>query len=105
VVIVDGAQASKNTTATTRRHHGKPNHTPCGSHCAASSATTKLVELGDVLILHVHHRLQLVDVDLLDVSSRDGHSPCLRQITQRMISTMPWSQQDRAGDRNACLER
>ena len=22
-------------------------------------------------------------------SSRDGHSPCLMQITQRMISTMP----------------
>ena len=38
-------------------------------------------------------------------SSRDGHSPCLMQITQRMISTMPCSQQERAGQRQDRLER
>ena len=62
------------------------------SHLRASACPCdhELVELRDVLVLDVHHLLSACRRPLpRRPASRDGQSPCFKQMMQRMISTMP----------------
>src|SRR6187402_1621387 len=63
------------------------------------------VELLDVLVLHVHHRLQLVDVDLLHVLDARGPFALLDAHDAAQDLDHALHEQEDAGDRDEGLER
>ena len=91
LVICDGAGISTNTAITTIAMIDRPNQTSFLIAALPLAVDDERVELLDVLVLDVDHLLQLVDVDFLDVLLARRPLALRRQMTQRMISTMPCS--------------
>ena len=88
-------------------HHGHDRESEPDflSHCVAPFlGRHELIELGDILVLDMHHFLQLLDVDLLDVLHARGPLALLQAEDAADHFDDALHQQERPGDRDDGLE-
>src|SRR4051812_31114675 len=102
-VICEGEGSSRTVASTTAAMMISPNQTP---FCMLWVVLRDVrVELLDVLVLHLHHRLELVDVHFLDVLLARGPCPLPDADGAARDLDQPLDQQERTRDRDEGLER